>query len=55
MSLNEKIPVKDKNDFDFFHEHVNCYDFYKKSLIGGVKYLLHVNVDDEKQKKRQRR
>lgn len=55
MSLNEKITREDKNDFYFFHEHVNSYDYYKKSLCGGAKFLLHANVDDDNQRKHQKR
>lgn len=55
MSLNQKIHKDDVQDFYFFHENVDRYNFYKLAMIGGAKYLLRADADDNRQRRNQRR
>lgn len=55
MDLNQRILEEDKNDFYFFHEYIDLYNYFRNSVIFGSKYLLHANIDDDNQRKRQRR
>lgn len=55
MALNQKIPRDDMSEFYFFHEHVHLYNYYKMGMLNGAKYLLGANVDDDRQRRAQRR
>lgn len=55
VALNKKIYKMDEKNFYFYHENVDTAEFYKMAMTGGLKYLVKVNVDDDNQRRNQRR
>lgn len=55
MELNKKIVLGDEKDFCYFVQPLNIVEYYLNGCKGLGKYVLHVNIDDDNQKRIQRR